>query len=101
MRSTIDEVEVRLAVNSPKNGIGQLEHIDISDERLWIELAQGQLDRLRGAQMTAPDRRRQHKHPSRHESPPAGLGRARDANATVDQTPGVRILSRLAFEPAP
>ena len=51
VRRFVDEVEIRLRIDTAKGGIRQLEHVDILDDGLRIELFERQLDSLRRPQM--------------------------------------------------
>src|SRR5262249_16305831 len=56
VRRPVDEIEIRLAIEPAKGGVGQLEHVDVLDRGLGHDLTQGQLDRLSSPQMPGADR---------------------------------------------
>lgn len=57
VRGLIHEVEVRLAIQSAKGGVRELEHVDVLDLRARVKLSQGELDRLGRSQMSCSHRR--------------------------------------------
>ena len=59
VRRLVDQVEIRLAVDAAEGGVGQGEHVEVPDNGLGADLAQGQLDRLGRPHVPRPDRRRQ------------------------------------------
>ena len=54
VRRLVDEIEIRLAVNPAKGGVGQLENIDIFDDGLGIKLPQRKFAPLAARMCPAP-----------------------------------------------
>src|SRR5262249_16998504 len=62
----VAEVEVRLAVDAAKDGVGHRQHVAIDHMGIGMHLTQGELDRLGRSHVARTDRRRQHENTSRH-----------------------------------
>jgi len=50
----VHQVQIGLAVDATKGGVGEVENVQVPDRRFGHHFAQGQLHRLGGAHMTRP-----------------------------------------------
>jgi hypothetical protein len=56
VRHSIDQVQIRLAIQPAKGCVGQVEHVQVLDDGPGIKLPQGKFDRLGSAQMARAHR---------------------------------------------